>query len=155
MTQQITTTEYSNFVSKVTSKPSTDLNTLIARLEELQGLGANIPQLVTASHGISAEAGEFTEIVKKILWQGKPYNEENVVHLRKELGDVIFYVQMACSALGVTLDEVFQMNYEKLSARYPEGTFTVNRSENRKEGDLGLTKNLTQLAIRKDSEELN
>ena len=68
MTQQITTTEYADFVSKVTSKPSTDLNTLIARLEELQSLGANIPKLVTSSHGISAEAGEFTEIVKKILW---------------------------------------------------------------------------------------
>jgi NTP pyrophosphatase (non-canonical NTP hydrolase) len=136
MTQQITTTEYADFVSKVTSKPSTDLNTLIARLQELQELGANVPQLITASHGISAEAGEFTEIVKKMLYQGKPYSEENIRHLKIEISDVIFYAQMACSALGITFDEVIQMNYEKLSARYPEGTFTVNRSENRKEGDL-------------------
>jgi NTP pyrophosphatase (non-canonical NTP hydrolase) len=136
MTQQITTTEYAEFVAKVTSKPSTDLNVLIARLQELQDLGANVPQLITASHGISAEAGEFTDIVKKILWQSKPYNEENILKLKKELGDVLFYVQMACTALGVTIDEVLQMNFEKLSARYPEGTFNVNRSENRKEGDL-------------------
>jgi len=136
MTQQITTSEYAEFVAKVTSKPSTDLNVLIARLQELQDLGANVPQLITASHGISAEAGEFTDIVKKILWQSKPYNEENILKLKKELGDVLFYVQMACTALGVTIDEVLQMNFEKLSARYPEGTFNVNRSENRKEGDL-------------------
>ena len=136
MTQQITTTEYSDFVAQVTSKPSTDLNVLIARLQELQELGANVPQLVTASHGLSAEAGEFTEIVKKILWQGKPYNEDNIRHMLIELSDVTFYLQMACSALGVTLDEVRQMNFEKLSARYPEGTFTVNRSENRTEGDV-------------------
>ena len=136
MTQQITTTEYAEFVAKVTSKPSTDLNVLIARLQELQDLGANVPQLITASHGISAEAGEFTDIVKKILWQSKPYNEENILKLKKELGDVLFYVQLACTALGVTIDEVLQMNFEKLSARYPEGTFNVSRSENRKEGDL-------------------
>ncbi len=136
MTQQITTTEYADFVAKVTSKPSSDLNVLIARLQELQDLGANVPQLNTASHGISAEAGEFTEIVKKMLYQGKPYNEDNLRHLKIELSDVAFYLQLACSALGTTLDEVIQMNYEKLSARYPEGTFTVNRSENRKEGDL-------------------
>lgn len=136
MTQQITTTEYADFVNKVTSKPSTDLPTLINRLQELQDLGANVPLLITASHGISAEAGEFTEIVKKILYQGKPYNEANIHHLKIELSDVLFYIQQACSALDTTIDEVIQMNYEKLSARYPEGTFTVNRSENRKEGDL-------------------
>lgn len=136
MTQQITTTEYADFVAQVTSKPSTDLNVLIARLQELQDLGANVPQLVTASHGLSAEAGEFTEVVKKILWQGKNYNDENVFHLKRELSDVTFYLQMACTALGTTIDEVRQMNFEKLSARYPEGTFTVNRSENRREGDL-------------------
>lgn len=136
MTQQITPTEYANFVTQVTSKPSSDLNVLIARLQELQDLGANVPQLITASHGISAEAGEFTEIIKKCLYQGKPYNEDNIKHLIIELSDVTFYLQMACTALGVTLDEVRQINFEKLSARYPEGTFTVNRSENRREGDL-------------------
>jgi hypothetical protein len=136
MTQQITTTEYANFVTQVTSKPSSDLNVLIERLQELQSLGANVPLLITASHGISAEAGEFTEIVKKMLYQGKIYNKDNVRHMCLEISDILFYVQIACTALGVTLDEVLQMNFEKLSARYPEGTFTVNRSENRREGDL-------------------
>ena len=136
MTQQITTTEYANFVTQVTSKPSSDLTALVARLQELRDNGANVPQLITASHGISAEAGEFTEIVKKMLYQGKPYNEDNIRHLRLEISDILFYVQMACTALDVTLDEVIQMNFEKLSARYPEGTFTVSRSENRRDGDL-------------------
>jgi NTP pyrophosphatase (non-canonical NTP hydrolase) len=136
MTQQITTTEYANFVTQVTSKPSSDLTALIARLQELRDNGANVPQLITASHGISAEAGEFTEIVKKMLYQGKPYTEDNIRHLRLEISDILFYVQMACTALDVTLDEVIQMNFEKLSARYPEGTFTVSRSENRRDGDL-------------------
>jgi NTP pyrophosphatase (non-canonical NTP hydrolase) len=70
------------------------------------------------------------------LWQGKPYNDENVFHLKRELGDCLFYLQMACTALGTNIDEVLQMNFEKLSARYPEGTFVASRSENRKEGDV-------------------
>lgn len=136
MTQQITTTEYAQFVDQVTSKPSTNFEDLIARLTELQEGGMNVPKLMTSAYGISAEAGEFTEILKKIAYQGKSYNEENIRHLKIELSDVLFYIQMACSALGTTIDDVIQMNYEKLSARYPEGSFTVQRSENRKEGDL-------------------
>jgi NTP pyrophosphatase (non-canonical NTP hydrolase) len=136
MTQQITTTEYANFVTQVTSKTSSDVETLKARIDELHEQGVSVPQLLTSAYGLSAEAGEFTEVVKKILWQNKPYTEENVFHLKRELGDVQFYLQMACTALGTTIDEVLQMNFEKLSARYPEGTFTVNRSENRKEGDV-------------------
>lgn len=136
MTQQITTTEYANFVDKVTSKTSKDAEVLKDRIDELQQLGAKTPQLLTSAYGISAEAGEFTEIVKKILWQGKPYNEDNIRHMKLELSDCMFYIQLACIALDVSLDEVIQMNFEKLSARYPEGTFTVNRSENRRDGDL-------------------
>jgi NTP pyrophosphatase (non-canonical NTP hydrolase) len=136
MTQQITTTEYADFVDKVTSKPSSDFDTMVARLTELRDNGANVPRLMTSAYGLSAEAGEFTEVIKKIAWQGKPYNEENVFHLKRELGDCMFYLQMACSALGTTIDEILQMNFDKLSARYPEGTFTVGRSENRKEGDV-------------------
>jgi NTP pyrophosphatase (non-canonical NTP hydrolase) len=136
MTQQITTTEYANFVTQVTSKTSSDVEVLKARIDELQEQGVSVPQLLTSAYGLSAEAGEFTDLVKKILWQSKPYNEENILKLKKELGDVQFYVQMACTALDVTLDEVIQMNFEKLSARYPEGTFVASRSENRKEGDV-------------------
>jgi NTP pyrophosphatase (non-canonical NTP hydrolase) len=85
---------------------------------------------------MSAEAGEFTEVVKKIFLQGKPYTEENVFHMKRELGDLCWYLAQACMALDITFEEVLEMNYEKLSARYPEGAFDVYRSENRVDGDL-------------------
>ena len=137
MTKEIDTNKYIEFVRKTTSNPSIDFNALKDRLNHLQNVdSANVPQLMTAAFGISAEAGEFTEVVKKMFLQGKPYNEENVFHLKRELGDIMWYVAQACMALDTNIEEVLQMNFEKLSARYPEGTFDVYRSENRKEGDL-------------------
>jgi NTP pyrophosphatase (non-canonical NTP hydrolase) len=91
---------------------------------------------MTAAFGMSAEAGEFTEVVKKIFLQGKPYTEENVFHMKRELGDLCWYLAQACMALDITFEEVLEMNYEKLSARYPAGAFDVYRSENRKDGDV-------------------
>ena len=91
---------------------------------------------MTAAFGLSAEAGEFTEVVKKIVFQGKPYNEENAFHMKRELGDIMWYLSQACMALDISIEEVIQMNFEKLSARYPEGAFSIERSENRVEGDL-------------------
>ena len=85
---------------------------------------------------MTAEAGEFTEVVKKIFLQGKTYNEENIFHMKRELGDICWYLAQACMALDTSFNEIMQMNYEKLSARYPEDAFDVYRSENRKEGDL-------------------
>ena len=129
--------KYIEFVRQTTSQPSLDWPTLSARLSELEVRDdANVTQLLTAALGISAEAGEFTEVVKKIFLQGKPYNEENAFHMKRELGDIMWYVAQACMALDVSFDEILQMNYEKLSARYPDGTFDVHYSENRKEGDL-------------------
>ena len=129
--------KYIEFVRQTTSQPSLDWPTLSARLSELEVRDdANVTQLLTAALGISAEAGEFTEVVKKIFLQGKPYNEENAFHMKRELGDIMWYVAQACMALDVSFDEILQMNYEKLSARYPDGTFEVHYSENRKEGDL-------------------
>ena len=96
----------------------------------------NVSQLVTAAFGLSAEAGEFTEVVKKIILQGKPYNEENVFHLKRELGDICWYMAQACMALDTDFNEILEMNVEKLSARYSEGTFDVYQSENRVEGDV-------------------
>ena len=137
MTKEIDTNKYIEFVRKTTSNPSIDFNALKDRLNHLQNVdSANVPQLMTAAFGISAEAGEFTEVVKKMFLQGKPYNEENIFHLKRELGDIMWYVAQACMALDTNIEEVLQMNYEKLSARYPEGTFDVYRSENRVEGDL-------------------
>jgi NTP pyrophosphatase (non-canonical NTP hydrolase) len=137
MTQVIDTNKYIEFVRQTTSPASSDFAALLTRLTELEASAdADVPRLMTAAFGISAEAGEFTEVVKKIFLQGKPYNEDNVFHLKRELGDICWYIAQACMALDTTFEEVLQMNYEKLSARYPEGTFDVFRSENRVEGDL-------------------
>ena len=127
---------YIDFVKQTTSAPSLDYPILAARLAELEASGANVSQLMTAALGISAEAGEFTEVVKKIYLQGKPYNEENVFHMKRELGDICWYLAQAFMALDTNFDEILDMNIEKLSARYPEGTFSEYYSENRKEGDL-------------------
>ena len=137
MTQVIDTNKYIEFVRQTTSPASSDFAALLTRLTELEvSDNADVPRLMTAAFGISAEAGEFTEVIKKIFLQGKPYNENNVFHLKRELGDICWYIAQACMALDITFEEVLQMNYEKLSARYPEGTFDVFRSENRIEGDL-------------------
>jgi NTP pyrophosphatase (non-canonical NTP hydrolase) len=120
----------------VTSAPSLDYPILAARLSELEVNGTNVPQLLTAALGLTAEAGEFTEVVKKIFLQGKPYTADNVFHMKRELGDICWYLAQACMALDTTFDEVIEMNVEKLKARYPGGEFDVHKSENRKEGDL-------------------
>jgi NTP pyrophosphatase (non-canonical NTP hydrolase) len=137
MTQVIDTNKYIEFVRQTTSPASSDFAALVTRMTELEANDdTDVPRLVTAAFGMSAEAGEFTEVVKKILLQGKPYTEENVFHMRRELGDLCWYLAQACMALDITFEEVLQMNYEKLSARYPEGTFDVWRSENRVENDV-------------------
>tara|TARA_Y100000004_G_scaffold194973_1_gene260864 strand:+ start:517 stop:909 length:393 start_codon:yes stop_codon:yes gene_type:complete len=127
---------YIDFVRQTTSAPSLDYPVLAARLAELEANGTNVSQLMTAALGLSAEAGEFTEVVKKIFLQGKPYTEENVYHMKRELGDICWYLAQAFMALDTDFDEILDMNIEKLSARYPEGTFDAYYSENRKEGDL-------------------
>jgi len=128
--------KYIEFVRQTTSPASSEYPKLVERLNELEGQGADVSRLMTAAFGMSAEAGEFTEVVKKIFLQGKPYNEENVFHMKRELGDLCWYLAQACMALNISFEEVLEMNYEKLSARYPEGAFDVYRSENRVKGDL-------------------
>jgi len=128
--------KYVEFVNTTTSSPSKEHTPFIDRLLELRENGFPTERLLTAAVGMSAEAGEFTEIVKKIIFQGKPVTEENLFHLKRELGDIMWYVSQACIGLDISIEEVIQMNFEKLSARYPEGAFSIERSENRKEGDL-------------------
>ena len=128
--------KYIEFVRQTTSPASSNFAQLLARLTELETQDADTPRLLTAAFGMSAEAGEFTEIVKKVFLQGKPYNADNVEHLKIELGDILWYAAQACMALDVSFEEVMERNYLKLSARYPEGAFDVYRSENRAEGDL-------------------
>jgi|TARA_Y100000022_G_C12951673_1_gene240584 NTP pyrophosphatase (non-canonical NTP hydrolase) len=127
---------YIEFVKQTTSPPSLDYAIMAARLAELEVNDVNTTQLLTAALGLTAESGEFTEVVKKIVFQGKPYNEDNVFHMKRELGDICWYLAQAFMALDTNFDEILDMNIEKLSARYPEGTFDAYYSENRKEGDL-------------------
>jgi len=133
----VDTEKYLDFVEGVTSEPSKDFAKLLARMTELEATGdADLPHLLTAALGLTAEAGEFTEVVKKIILQGKPYNEDNVFHMKRELGDICWYIAQACMALDTTFDEIIEMNVDKLKARYPGGEFNVHKSENRKEGDV-------------------
>jgi len=136
MTNQVNTEKYVEFVKEVTSAPSLDWPVLSSHLTGLEVNGANVTQLATAALGLTAESGEFAEVVKKIFFQGKPYNEENVFHMKRELGDICWYLAQACMALDTSFDEIIEMNVEKLQSRYPGGEFDVHYSENRKEGDL-------------------
>ena len=128
--------KYAQFVDAVTSVQSKEHEAFVYRVQELEGQGFPSERLLTASVGMCAEAGEFTEVVKKIVFQGKPVTEENLFHLKRELGDIMWYVMQACMGLETCLDEIIEMNVEKLSSRYPEGAFDVHFSENRKEGDV-------------------
>ena len=129
-------TTYSDFVTKVTSKPSMDLNALKASLDDIESRSdIKTSRLLTAALGLGSEAGEFVEIVKKMILQGKPASEENIFHMKRELGDIIWYWTTACASLGLDPFEVISENQAKLEARYGE-KFEVQRSEVRKEDDL-------------------
>jgi len=127
--------KYTEFVDAVTSDSSKDFVSLADRLGDLDRQGANIERLTTAAIGIAAEGGEFAEIVKKMVFQGKPWNEDNREHLIIELGDVMWYVAQACMALEIDFDDVIKGNIKKLEKRYPGGSFNIGQSENRAVGD--------------------
>jgi NTP pyrophosphatase (non-canonical NTP hydrolase) len=150
MNNQVDLKKYQEFVQAVTSKESNDLTEFMNRLDRLDanyeaygsdgeymhGPNINVPLLMTGSIGLSAEAGELIEIVKKMLFQGKPLTEENRFHMKRELGDIMWYWINTCRALQLDPNEVIAENVRKLEARYPGGKFDVYSSENRKEGDL-------------------
>ena len=136
MTKQIDFNRYAEFVDVVTSDESKDFVAMSDRLVELDRQGINIERLLTGAVGLSAEAGELMEIVKKLIFQGKPVNEETIFHMKRELGDVMWYVMQVLMALDVELTEIIEMNVEKLAKRYPGGEFDPYYSENRQEGDL-------------------
>ena len=114
MTKQVDFERYEKFVDAVTSDASTDFVALSDRLVELDEKGANIERLLTAGVGINAEGGEFLEIIKKMIFQGKPWDTHNKEHLIIELGDLMWYVAQACMALGVPFDEVVARNVRTL-----------------------------------------
>ena len=127
--------KYEEFVSQVTSEPSTNFVDFADRIGELDREGANIERLLTSGVGINAEGGEFLEIIKKMVFQGKPWNEDNREHLIIELGDIMWYVAQATQALDIRMEDVLDTNIRKLSKRYPEGTFDSYYSENRAAND--------------------
>ena len=145
---QVDLLKYQEFVEAVTSKESNDLTAFSDRLLKLKhnlelnkdemlepGPRINVPLLLTAGLGLGSEGGEFQEIIKKIFFQGKPLTDENVYHMKRELGDIIFYWVNACRALNLDPNDVIQENINKLSARYPNG-FSIERSEKREKGDI-------------------
>ena len=132
---QVDYNRYLEFVNEVTSPESKDYDAFQERTDALKTKQADVQRLLTAALGITAEGGEFTEIVKKIVFQGKPYSEDIIDHMKTELGDILWYIGQACIALDTTFDELTLLNVNKLVARYPEEQFSVMRSENRKKGD--------------------
>lgn len=127
--------DYQHFVDAVTSDESKDPDAFGDALDVIDDFGVPPERLITAAMGLSAESGEFTEIVKKCLFQGKPMDEQTIWHAKRELGDICWYLVQACIALDTNLEEVIYMNTDKLESRYPDG-FDSFRSENREEGDL-------------------
>ena len=136
MAKKVDFNKYAEFVDAVTSDESKDFLALSDRLVQLDEKGANIERLLTAGVGLNAEAGEFLEIVKKVIFQGKPWSKDNREHLIIELGDIIWYAANACMALGISFEDVVARNVTKLEKRYPGGQFDVYYSEHREEGDL-------------------
>ena len=134
--EQATFDEYGKFVQSTTSQESLHTETLVDRLMDLHVKhDAQFSQLLTASIGMQAESGEFSEVIKKIIFQGKQFTEEERFHLMRELGDVLWYWVQGCRALGYTPQQVMEENIKKLESRYPNG-FEVTRSEVRAEGDI-------------------
>jgi NTP pyrophosphatase (non-canonical NTP hydrolase) len=134
---QVDLNKYKEFVEKVTSLQSNETGGLTAQLEKLEkDSGVNMALLLTGSIGIASEGGEFAEIVKKCIFQGKPLDDETIFHAKRELGDIMWYWINSCRALDLDPNAVIEENVHKLKSRYPGGEFDVHYSENRKEGDL-------------------
>lgn len=125
---------YKEFVNHVMSSKSKNLQEFIEVLTGLEKQGINPSLLNTAVVGLSGETGEFSDIVKKLFFQGKPFDDNIKQKLEKELGDIIFYWITGCESLGLRPIDVINLNIEKLSARYPSG-FSIEKSENRQKTD--------------------
>ena len=128
--------KYQDFVEAVTSAESNNSKDMKAAIDRLEESGVNVSLLLTGAVGMSAEGGEFMEIVKKCIFQGKPLNEETQFHAKRELGDIMWYWINSCRALNIDPNEVIAENVRKLEARYPGGSFDAYYSENRQDGDL-------------------
>jgi len=128
--------KYKSFVQEVTSQESNDSGEMAMAISKLEESGVNVSLLLTGAVGISAEGGEFMEIVKKCIFQGKPLSKETQFHAKRELGDIMWYWINSCRALNIDPNDVIAENVRKLEARYPGGSFDAYYSENRQDGDL-------------------
>jgi len=133
---QVDLNKYGEFVNTVCSDDSKEFEDFLQRLNTLDAQGFNVPQLMTASMGLSSESGEFNEIVKKTFFHGEDMTDDKRFHMKRELGDVIWYWLAACLAMGFDPNEIIEMNKEKLEKRYPGGKFSIYYSANRQEGDI-------------------
>ena len=133
---QVDLNKYKEFLEGVTSQQSNETESLCNQLQSLEQSGVNMALLLTGSIGIASEGGEFSEIVKKCIFQGKTLDADTQFHIKRELGDIVWYWINSCRALGLDPNEVIAENVEKLKARYPGGEFDVHYSENRQDGDL-------------------
>jgi NTP pyrophosphatase (non-canonical NTP hydrolase) len=138
MTKQIDFNKYTEFVQTVSSEPTNNVDAMINRITELANNypGLNISLMMNSAIGLGSEGGEVEEVIKKVIWQGKELNEETIFHIKRELGDVIWYWTNMCRAIGFKPEDIIAENVNKLESRYPGGKFDVHYSENRKEGDL-------------------
>ena len=132
--------KYKDFVKEVTSNESMSSMQMYNRMVDIEtvesGTKVNSASLMTGAIGIASEGGEFAEIVKKCIFQGKPMDDETIFHCKRELGDIMWYWITSCRALSLDPNEVIEENVNKLKSRYPGGEFDVHYSENRKDGDL-------------------
>tara|TARA_B100002019_G_scaffold195474_1_gene169283 strand:- start:629 stop:1036 length:408 start_codon:yes stop_codon:yes gene_type:complete len=127
--------DYQEFVDEVSSDATKNLDDFIDATEIVDEQGVETSRLLTACIGLSGEVGEFNDIVKKCIFQGKEMDEDTVTKLKSELGDVMWYVAQGCLALGTDIEDLIDINTAKLEKRYPGG-FDEFRSENRAEDDI-------------------
>lgn len=122
--------DYQNFVNGLLSPATREATAFQDRVKELTDSGVSVQMLLTAAVGLTGEAGEVSDLIKKVVFQGKPYTDDIRNKLIDEMGDVAWYLALACSSVGVTMEDILERNVDKLQSRYPGG-FSINRSENR------------------------
>lgn len=134
--QQNLLEEYTDFVDKVTSEASKSSDKMRERINYLNSKDIEMSRLLTAGIGLSGEVGEFNEIIKKIMFQEKTFDVVAHEHMRRELGDIMWYVAQACLALKVDLVDIINGNKDKLSKRFPQKQFNKKFDASRSKGDV-------------------
>ena len=127
--QQNLLEEYTDFVDKVTSEASKSSDKMRERINYLNSKDIEVSRLLTAGIGLSGEVGEFNEIIKKIMFQEKTFDVVAHEHMRRELGDIMWYVAQACLALKVDLVDIIIGNKEKFYESIDKALTTYLKSK--------------------------